>query len=488
MKATLIALPWIFNNPELQSHEGYSQNIGIGYLASYVEKHGHTAVAIDTFAEGSDTKQAVTLAGKTHYVFGLNPKDTAARIAKDTDIVGISCPFNTQSFLIEVYAQEIKELHPGKPIVLGGTHAISFPQEALSDHVDIVVRGEGEIPLLELLSGKPLEEIQGILYKSEGRVMDNGLAPVVENMDELPFPARHLLPMEKYFERSQRGNEKSRRSISITTSRGCPFSCEFCSLHNLENKYARTWRARSPENVMAEIDFLNEQYGDVSFQFEDDNIMIKRDRAKELFRQLRERNIKWSIHSGVMINLLDEESIRLMKESGCEQLNIALESGNKKVIKAMNKPMDPAKAEDVVRLCAKYDINVLAFLIIGYPGETPETFRETLEFLKKLRKLGLSRIAPFIINPHRGTVLFEKCREKGYLRNVKEAAYSQADIVCIETEAFSERDVFEWMEQVAEIQSPMRGKAKRMLKQLLPEALYGRVIGIYRGMRRRLVN
>ena len=482
MKVTFIALPWIFKNPELQSHEGYSQNLGIGYLASWVEKHGHMVFAIDIFAEGADTTHEVVLGRKNHYIIGLSPEETVTKIPEDSDIIGITCSFNSQAFLIEKYASAIKKCYPDRRVVLGGTYATSFPQEALTDHIDIVVRGEGEIPLLNLLSGKPLEDIKGILYRSEGKVMDNALAPLVENMDDLPFPARNLLPMEKYFERSQRGEEKSARSISITTTRGCPFRCEFCSLHNLENNYAKQWRARTPENVMAEIDSLKEQYGDVSFQFEDDNIMVDRNRAKELFRQLRGRKVKWSIHSGVMINLLDEETIKLMKESGCEQLNIALESGNKKVIKAMNKPMNLEKAEEVVRLCVKYRVNVLAFLIVGYPGETKETFKETLKVLKKLRGFGLKRIAPFIINAHRGTVLFEKCKEKGYLRNIEEGAYSQSDMVCIETEDFKESDVWEWMDQVVRIQNPVRWMTKRILKKLLPQSFYSRAILIYRGL------
>lgn len=482
MKVTLIALPWIFPHSTFQRHEGFSQNLGIGYLGAYAEKHGHDVFVIDAFAEGVHNKQEIFLGEKKYYLYGLTPEETINRIPEDSDIIGISCPFNSQAYLIEVFASKIKGRYPKKLIVLGGSYAISFPREALSKNVDVVVRGEGEIPLLEILSGMPLSAVRGILYEQDNVVKDNGIAPIVEDMDTLPFPARHLLPMDKYFERSPRGGDEKRKSISITTSRGCPFNCNFCSLHNLENEYARGWRARSPENVMAEIDQLVEQYGEISLQFEDDNILINKVRAKELFSLLRQRNVKWAIHSGVMINLLDEELIRLMKKSGCEQLNVALESGNSTVLKAMNKKVDLKMAAEVVKYCRKYKINILAFLMVGYPGETKKTFQETLAFLKRLRSMGLKKIAPFIVNPHRGTLLYEDCKQKGYLRNSEDAVFN-SDVVCIETEDFDAQDVREWVHMVSGVMYPYRWRIKRLLRGILPQETFNRLITIYHRLR-----
>ena len=478
MKVTLIALPWIFPQPTFQSHEGFSQNLGIGYLGAYAENHGHDVFVIDAFAEGVNNKEEICFGEKKYYLYGLTAEETVNRIPENSDIIGISCPFNSQAYLIEVFAGKIKRRYPNKLIVLGGTYAISFPREALTKNVDVVVRGEGEIPLVEMLSGTPLSAVHGILYKQDNVVKDNGIAPVVEDMDSLTFPARHLLPMDKYFERSPRGGDGRKKSISITTSRGCPFDCNFCSLHNLENKYARDWRARSPENVIAEIEQLIEQYGKISLQFEDDNILIDKTRAKDLFSLLRQRNVEWAIHSGVMINLLDEELIRLMKESGCEQLNLALESGNSTVLKAMNKRVDLKKAEEVVKYCRKYKVNILAFLMIGYPGETKETFQETLSFLKRLRSIGLKKIAPFIVNPHRGTLLYEDCKQKGYLRNIEDAVFN-SDVVCIETEGFNAQDVREWLSMVSRVMYPYRWRVKRLLRGILPPKTFYKLATFY---------
>ncbi len=146
---TLIALPWIFSQPTFQSHEGYSQNLGIGYLAAYAEKNGHEVFVIDAFADGVDNKREIWFGKNKYYIYGLTPEETVNRIPEDTEMVGITCPFNSQACLIEQFATEIKRRYPNKLTVLGGTYATTFPMEAINKQsVDVVVKGEGEIPLL----------------------------------------------------------------------------------------------------------------------------------------------------------------------------------------------------------------------------------------------------------------------------------------------------------------------------------------------------
>jgi magnesium-protoporphyrin IX monomethyl ester (oxidative) cyclase len=481
MKISLIALPSVFPESEFRPHEGLSQNLGIAYLSAFAHDKGHSVHVVDAFAEGMDHRVEVDTICSKYYCYGLSPGGTANLIQEDTDIIGISCQFNSQSFLVEAFATEIKRLYPDKTVVLGGNYASSFPREALTPNIDIVVRGEGEIPLLNLLSGEKLSNTQGIIFRKGDCIVDNGIAPVVENMDTLPFPARHLLPMERYFRRSQRGNSKG-KTISITTSRGCPFDCNFCSLHNVENNYARRWRARSPENVVREIRQLVEQYGDIIFEFEDDNILVDRTRAIELFARLAELKVKWAIHSGVMINLLDEEIIRLIKDSGCVQLNLALESGNNKVLEAMNKKVDLDRALEIVTLCNRYKVNSVAFLMIGYPGETKESFQETLAYLKKLRSKGLRKVAPFVVSAYRGTPLYELCVKNGYLKNAEDP---KSDIInsyspCITTEDFDEIVVGQWMDMVIKIFHPFKWQAKYYLRRVLDDGSYSRLMDAYR--------
>ena len=159
MKLTLIGLPWIFSEPEFKNYEGFSQNLGIAYLAAYAEKHGHIVTVIDAFAEGAHTSQETRVGSNKVYVIGYEPEHVANIITEDTDIIGISCPFSSQAFLIEIFASKIKSRFPDKLIVLGGPHAIRDPGEALTRNIDIVVRGEGEIPLTKILGGTELSKI-----------------------------------------------------------------------------------------------------------------------------------------------------------------------------------------------------------------------------------------------------------------------------------------------------------------------------------------
>lgn len=458
-------------------------------MAAYIGKHGHSSVVIDGFAMGVEQRTEMFFGALKMYLYGLTGEQIAEKILSDTDVIGISCPFNQQAPIIPAIAKAIKVRYPQKLIVLGGPYAIAFPQKALTDNldIDVVVRGEGELPMLHILEGKPLTEITGVLFrKDDGTIVDSGAtAPVVKNMDELPFPARHLLPMERYFRRSARGGDmKHAKPISFTTSRGCPCACKFCSLHNEENDYGYAFRWRSADNVMAEIAHLKKMYGpDVIIQFEDDNILIRKDRAKEIFRKLAFQNVKWAIHSGVMIKLLDEELIMLMKQSGCEQLNLALESGNATVLKAMDKRLDLNHAANVVRWCKKHGVNMLAFLIVGYPGETDQTWAETLATLKKFKKLGLRKVAPFTVCAHPSTPLYEEAFKNGWLRNTDATVYN-AELIQIETEDFNEAKVREWTASIEAIMHPYRLFMKRILKFLLPQSGYRELLGLIRVLKR----
>jgi magnesium-protoporphyrin IX monomethyl ester (oxidative) cyclase len=431
---------------------------------------------VDGFAEGVDQRAEHRFGSSTMYLYGLSPEQIADRVDADADFVGITCPFSQQAPLIPMVAKAIKAKYPDKVVVLGGPHAIAFPRETLDTNpdVDIVVRGEGELPLSELLDGKPWDAIEGLLFrKAGGEVCDKGLAPLVKNFDDIPFPARDLLPMEKYFTRSARGGDmKYERPVAFTSSRGCPFQCKFCSLHNEENRYGYKFRGRTADNVMAEIDHLQEVYGkNVVIQFEDDNILIQKERAKQIFRKLAERKVKWAIHSGVMIKLLDEELIVLMKESGCQQLNLALESGNDTVLKAMKKPMNLEHAAKVVGWCKKHDVNMLTFLMIGYPGETDQTWAQTLETLRRLRRLGLRKVASFVTNAHPGTPLYREAKENGWLREDGDLVHNNGSLQIV-TPDFDEKKVALWSSQVDEVMRPYAFRAKKLLRDTFPEPVY----------------
>jgi radical SAM superfamily enzyme YgiQ (UPF0313 family) len=163
-----------------------------------------------------------------------------------------------------------------------------------------------------------------------------------------------------------------------------------------------------------------------------------------------------------------------MKESGCQQLNLALESGNETVLRAMRKELKLEHAANVVRWGKKHGIKMLAFLMVGYPGETDETWAQTLVTLRKLKKLGLQQVARFIVNAHPGTPLYSAAKEKGWLRNVDEAVYN-CSIVQLETDDFDEAKVRGWYASVEDVMNPVRVRTKRALQTFLPAAAYAGV-------------
>lgn len=441
MKLTLINPPWYF-----RTKPALSQNLALGYIAAYLEKHGHEVKFIDALAEGFSIREEVKINNHAVQRVGLPYKTIAEMVPADSFFVCISAPFTNHARIIRELAPEIRRRLPSARIVVGGVYASTLPEDALASGADFVVVGEGEKPLLELARGKKPEKIKGLLFRKGRRIISTGRAEAVKNLDSLPFPARHLMPMETYVRNSPRGRVDL-KTASIITSRGCPFDCSFCSVHAVSG-YG--WRARSAENVIAEIRELAEMHGVEHIEFEDDNLTLERKRAMELFEGLAELNgklrkpVTWAAPNGIRINSLGREMLALMKRSGCISLNLALEHGSREMLRKMNKQVDLEKAEEVVGLCSELRLPISIFVIVGYPGETGELFEEGLNFLKRLRNAGAKRFLPFFAQPYPGTRLFEYCREEGYFSGQQDnSAVYGVDEPAIVTEDFNIAELWE---------------------------------------------
>ncbi len=396
-----------------------SQQLGLAYVAAALEKAGHEVRIIDCVAE--DWKSTHTQDGKKYA--GISFSELCERIRKTSpDAVGITT-FTSQKWSALQAAKIAKDAGKNIVVFLGGPHISVRPDDCLSDKsVDFVVVGEGEISTAEaidsLQNGKPLSRIKSIGFKENGRIIMNERRQLIENLDELPFPARHLLPMEKYFEAArsmQTARASSRKWANIITSRGCPYNCIFCSIHL---SMGRKWRARSPENVVKEIEELVSKYGVEEINFEDDNMSLDRQRMEKICDMIigRKINIVWNCPNGLRADSLDEPLLRKMKATGCTGIFVAAESGVQKVVdKIVGKNLDLKKVENAVMICKKVGIDIGVFFVLGLPGETKEDMKKTIEFGRKLRRMGASTCSFFVANPFYGTRLHQVARESGYL-------------------------------------------------------------------------
>ncbi|MBI4333639.1 MAG: B12-binding domain-containing radical SAM protein [Chloroflexi bacterium] len=420
----------LINPPQIHSKGSFPGVVfhptGLAYVAAIMERAGHEVKVLDVLAESP----FATPWNESSEWVGMTLKDIQNFLRSESpDIVGIGVPFTAQAEGALQVAAIVKKTNSRMTTILGGPHVTAYPRECLSvPDVDFVVMGEGEIPITNLLkvlekgTHDGLGQIEGIGFKEGGQLRLNKMATPTQDLDSLPLPARHLLPMEKYFEAARLlrvgrlVNLYGKRFASIITSRGCPYTCTFCSIHV---HMGRKYRFRSAENVVDEIQQLKERYGVNWISFEDDNLTLRRDRFGAICDLIIERglSIKWNTPNGIRADTLDEELIRKMKVSGCTEICVAPESGNQWVVDhVVGKRMDLRKVAEVVKLCRKYGIRVDAFFVLGMIGETKSNMRDTIAFARELRRLGLTSAKFHIATPFQGTELREQADKMGYLR------------------------------------------------------------------------
>ena len=394
--------------------------LGLAYLSSVLEKEGHKVKIIDAPTLNYDWKN---LREETR---GFKP-----------DIVGIT---STTSTIYDAYkvAELIKEYNSRIKVVIGGPHVSFTSDDTLKEcsSIDIVVRGEGEETMKEIVNSfnrerLPLEEIRGINFRDNGKIVQTENRPFIENLDELPFPAYSLLPIDKY-------KVGKKQFANIITSRGCPFSCIFCSSSQLCGK---RWRARSPENVIKELEVLKDDYNIQEVEVVDDTFTLNNKRAEKICDLIIKKgfNISWSASSRV--NTITQELANKMKRAGCHILYFGIESGSQKILNIIQKGITLTQSEKAVQIAKKANINTLGSFIIGIPGETKQTIKKTIKFVKKLSP----SLAQFTIcTPYPGTKLFKIAKEKHLLLTKNWSKYTILDSV-MKTPGIASKKLRRWL-------------------------------------------
>lgn len=336
-----------------------------------------------------------------------------------------------------VTAKKMKEELKDTFVVLIGPHPTYFHKEILTKNkfIDAIVRGEFEYTIrdlsLKLLTGDGLEDVKGISYRDNNNVRTNDDRPLIQNLDNLPFPARDRVRSDSYREAVFTG----KKSTTMVTSRGCPYQCVFCLWPR--TMYGRKFRARSAGNVVDEVEHVVEKYGVDEIYFDDDCFTLDKKRAIEICREIKNRGIdvKWMCQCRV--DNVDEELIKEMKRAGCHYIKYGVESGSQRILELMKKGITLDEARRAFEITKKIGIKTQAFFVLGLPWETDENINETVEFAKEL-KPDSAQFA--VVVPHPGTELYDICSEKGWLK-----FDSWEDFDCrkalIETENLSVDDV-----------------------------------------------
>ncbi len=346
----------------VEEEAGFYPPLGLALVAGYLQKQTSFKVEIiDALAEKLELEEIERQIRQ-----------------KSPDIVGIT---TTTFTLIDVLniAKVVKEVNKNIHVVLGGPHLSIYSEETLAQKdVDVVVIGEGEITFCELVKhladGKPLGEIEGLGFKNDGRIIINQPREYIQNLDEIPFPARELLSLDRYY--SIHGQKE--KMTTIFTSRGCPYNCLFCY-----HAFGKKFRFRSPGNVVDELqEIMN--LGIKEIFFFDDLFTAKKDFAMGICDEIikRKLHLVWEIRA--RINTVDREMLRSLKQAGCSRISYGVEAGTDRILEVLRKGITRQQIIEVFKLTKTVGLITYADFMIGSPGETRQEILETIRFAQKL--------------------------------------------------------------------------------------------------------
>ncbi len=434
-------------NPPIQDFyqtEIRQQPLGLKYIQAVLERAGYKTFLLDCLSENKrkmipipqhlsylkpfyPTNDLSPFKLFTHYRhFGLSFEQIAEQIKSvQPDLIGISCNFTPYFDMAIEIARICKSIYLDVPVVAGGHHATAVPEAVIQTGLfDYVVLGEGEERILQLINVlsktdfESLKSIDGLAYRDQDQIVINQIQSHIQNLDHLP-------------------NLEIKSDLGmLITSRGCPKSCNFCSIAKVMGKKVRF---RSIESVLNEIK-IGIKNGVRQFDFEDDHLTINGNRAKKLFNEIAncfsDYNLTLSAMNGILADTLDEELIAIMKSAGFEWLNIPLVSGSQKIQHSIERNQSYRHFSNVVSWAQQNGLKVIAYLILGLPEDTLDQMLEDIVFLAGLPVL----IGPSIFYPPPGSITFENCMRNGYISGLDYSLY-RSSAVSVETENFSRQDL-----------------------------------------------
>lgn len=429
--------------PSFLPNKEFLPPTGLLYLAGVLQANGENVRLIDmNVFKGFDL---------LHVIEAIGPS-----------LIGFGCLFSGQFVEVLNHVRAIKKVHPLIPIVLGGLHATIFARDIMENcpEIDYLVLGEGEEVFLDLVRyalGKRKDlPTNGIAHRIEGIEAGIIVRPKtkwIDKLDSLPFPAYNLINFENYRHDTSHWHNPKRLpigiSVPIISSRSCPNACCFCSMHLIGG---RKYRARSPENVVAEIEYLYHAYGIRHFCFMDDNLTFDKRRIIAICGLIvkRQMNLQFECRNGLMIRTLDRDVIEAMSSAGWVRGAVAIESGNDYIRnKIMHKNISEKQIYKTIALIRQQQpkIWLKAFFIMGMPEDTEKTLQDSYNMLKRL---DIDEVYMTPVVPYPGAPLYDQAvRDNLFLVNTSslwnnERFYMASGQFYIRTYTLNASQLMEW--------------------------------------------
>ena len=368
--------------------------LGIAYMAGVLQENNVDVEILDASAEDMDFKDV-----------------EKELLKRKPDLVALTALTPTIGRALET-AQVVKETLPDSIVVMGGYHpTFNFIETLEDENVDIVIRGEGEYIMLNLVQAlenqSSLHDVKGIVFedKNSKEIVVNPEAPLIQDLDELPFPALNLLPMKKY-----RLLDMDTHMTTMITTRGCPMQCSFCSSAAMHGKKIRE---RSVENIVDEIEYLKTNYDIDTIAFMDDTFTLKKRKVMAICDEILKRNIEIMWVCTSRVDTLDEKLLKKMKEAGCITIFIGVESADQQQLDNMCKNTTIAKIENAFKIAHKLKIRTIASVALGMPGDTKEIMNKTVKFVHKLKP---NYAIYSLATPYPGTRFYKEAFEKNLIK------------------------------------------------------------------------
>ncbi|MEA2036026.1 MAG: radical SAM protein [Nanoarchaeota archaeon] len=389
--------------------------LGLAYIAAVIENKCHNVKIFD--GQVSSDKEFENI------ITSFKPK-----------IVGIS---SMTSFAVAAYktADKVRRMLPDSLIVMGGPHPTILVEEALKKGVDVVVRGEGEYIFADLVENYPAyDEVKGISFIKNGKITHNPDRGFIKNLDELPFPARHLIKMDRY--KPTPGNYKRSPVTSMISSRGCPYKCTFCS----KAIFGGVVRMRSAENIIKEIEHLIEKYNIKEVLFHDDTLTLNSERMIQICDLIIKKNLDITWNCFARVNNVTKPLLEKMKAAGCCYVGYGVETGDAKILENIKKGVTLDQVRNAVKLTKEVGLEVRVFMMFGAPGETLGSIQRSMKFVKEIKP----DITNFnILTPYPGTEIYNWAKENGYLVSEDWSLYEQS-VPLINLPTISNEEIRKW--------------------------------------------